>query len=152
MAHRYGRREFSAAVRQAALRRAVYRCERCGTRPPSDFITAADRRCLIASCCAASVIRRRCACATGLLPKLLHKSLKQGEAGRGKVRSVARIYLTKCRVLRQREVSRGTPSRFSKPPSATRPPLRFRKPVFVRAYRVKPLSPDTPKTPLRGAV
>ena len=37
MARRYGRREFSTAVRQSALQRAVYRCERCGARHPLEF-------------------------------------------------------------------------------------------------------------------
>ena len=37
MAHRQGRREFSTAVRQAALLRAHYRCEQCGAREPLEF-------------------------------------------------------------------------------------------------------------------
>jgi hypothetical protein len=37
MAHRYGRREFSPAVRQAALLRAHYRCEKCGAREQLEF-------------------------------------------------------------------------------------------------------------------
>jgi 5-methylcytosine-specific restriction endonuclease McrA len=31
------RREFGSAVREQALQRAVYRCERCGVRQPLEF-------------------------------------------------------------------------------------------------------------------
>jgi hypothetical protein len=46
-----GRRGFSAAVRQAALRRDVYRCSGAALGTRSNFIIAADRirRCLIAT-------------------------------------------------------------------------------------------------------
>jgi hypothetical protein len=37
MAHHYGRREFQPAVRQAALKRAYYRCEQCGARERLEF-------------------------------------------------------------------------------------------------------------------
>jgi hypothetical protein len=58
MAHRYGRREFSSAVRDMALRRAFYRCEKWGRGTRSNFITSAGSitRYSLAWCCACRAI------------------------------------------------------------------------------------------------
>lgn len=61
MAHsRIGRREFSPAVRQAALQRAYYRCEACGHRGDRDALELHHRSRGDRSAFAAVVLCIRC--------------------------------------------------------------------------------------------